>query len=269
MTFHPQSSSGPRQNENNGNNTARPVPLDRSSAEWRSQFGVLPSAWQQYRTTRPAPGHGALSVAAANPAKKNKNPLSFLTAIAGIVVVAGLLAYGYFPLQETDGQRKGEPALSRGRGAIGSSVSFEKLRNRTADHSTAPAPAVLSTAVSARALTAVKPPVKTASARRPRRAVRASPRPQAAIAGSGETGKQDITAPRARREAPKAPAVRATAVAAAAPLATAPRLQRASSPLNTRAEPSPAPVTQQSQSAPRPSTESSFQNGTNPLGLPQ
>jgi hypothetical protein len=293
VTSQPQTPSGSDPYENMGDNTAKQVPLDRSSAEWRSQFGVLPSARQQYAGTRPASeqSHRATRSGVAAETSRKNNPVSFIAAIAGIVLVGGLIAYGYRPSQQAGGQKKVErPVSASPKGTVASGGSGAAVKKRPSKTAAVPSPVVAPAAVRRAAIApapvvepSVKASVKTVveSVPKPRRTTRVVSGPQVATVRPPETRKQVAATPRPRRESPKTPPVLksptpaapvATPSVTATAAAATPRPER--TPIPTPSVPKAVvrpprkPVTEQP-TAPRPSLPNSDPDGTNPLGLPQ
>ncbi len=270
MTFQSQTPSYSGPTENSSDKTIKPMPLDRSSAEWRSQFGVLPSPWQQYATTRPVPGKGQRIMPPSGEveARGNQNPLSILVGIAGVILVGVLIAYGYLPSQQAEGQKKAGENASQG--IATASAYVKRPRDKAAAvHSPAVTATTAPRATSAPAAPGKQSVKVTKSAAGQRRAPRETPAPRTAVARMAGDPKRVVAAPRSRREALKTPTRRMQAAAVIAVAAT-PRPE--AKPFATKAvvKSTPKPVVEQQLPAtPRPNPESSDPGGTNPLGLPQ
>ncbi|MES2459632.1 MAG: hypothetical protein V4671_03555 [Armatimonadota bacterium] len=131
MTPQPQPAYSTSQNENGAESVGTPRPLDRNSEEWRSQFGVLPSAYQQGAAARPAPTRGGRADSSRRSSESSRKSgfFSFLVAVVGMVVVGGLIAYGYGPSQQA-GKPKTEPKVSHAVAVSGTTV--KRLQGKTA-----------------------------------------------------------------------------------------------------------------------------------------
>ncbi|MBC8101009.1 MAG: hypothetical protein H7Z41_00285, partial [Cytophagales bacterium] len=143
QTLEPEPQTTPSTGEPSGN-----TPLDRSSPEWRSQFGVLPSQGQ--RTTpaspvAPAPGapvpptrgimppRGIVPPPALTPPPaKTRNIASPIAIIAVVIGVGALVAYGFLP-SRTGGRNSAGAAKNSapdlGGATLASGSAAEKLRN--------------------------------------------------------------------------------------------------------------------------------------------
>ena len=254
MTSQPKTAPAPSQSESAAANTAETAataaPLDRSSAEWRGQFGVLPSPYQQ---------SGAAPVAEA----RKRSPAAFIAGSIAVLSVVGLIAYGYFP-----SQRAGKPnkaGESRTGAAAASRRSIKNKRGKVAKASSvspARAPAARSAAVVAK-----KAPVPVKAAAKPL----AVPRPVIAapkVVRAAAAAVPKAVRPQPQRQKPQPPIVR-SAPAPVAVVAT-PRPEPKAAIVKPAARPAakPAPP-QQLPKASRPNSESIESDGTNPLGLPQ
>jgi hypothetical protein len=269
VTSQPQTSPGPGQNENTADNLDAPAPLDRSSAEWKSQFGVLPSARQnQNPSTGPAstPGRGIVPPTPVREAPTKKNPVSFIVGSIALLGVAGLIAYGYLPSRQAAELKKEDKEPKKA--AIASGNAVKRVRDRTAGLSS-PSPAVRSTSAPAIAIIPTPAPLPSVAARpavvKPTEEIeRAVPSPRAVPTRKPEPA----ATPRPRRE-PTSRVREAPAVIAAATPRPEPKPKPTPLP-KVAVKPKPKPIpAQQLPKASRSTSESIESDGTNPLGLPQ
>ena len=128
MTTQPQVNADPEQNRSentaDGAVTAEKlverVPLDKSSSEWRSQFGVLPSV----QRSQSAP---ILTRGTAAKKLEKRSPTSFIFGALAVIGVGGLIAYGYMPSREKAEPKK-EKLESR-KAVVASGSTVKKLRD--------------------------------------------------------------------------------------------------------------------------------------------
>lgn len=263
MTSQPKTTSGPSENAagNTADTAGGDTPLDRSSAEWRSQFGVLPSAYQQSGAARPSlvRGRGAVPPVPPSEETQKRSPGAFIVGAIAVFGVAGLIAYGYLPSQRAGNPNKGGKIPTEAVIASGSSVKNTRGKIApTPSPSPSARPAAVVTKTSPVKVTAKSVPV-------PRPTIAASRAVRAAAVIAPKAAKPEPT-PQPRRERPQPQVVR-SAPAPVVVVATPRSEPKAAAKPVAKPAPRPAPP-QQLPKASRPNSDVES-DGINPLGLPQ
>ena len=267
MTTQPQINADPEQNrsKNSAEDTVTTdtpgahVPLDKSSPEWRSQFGVLPSAQRSQRA--PIQTRGVAQK------QEKKSPASFFLGALAVLGVGGIIAYGYMPSRQKTEPKPEKPKSGKSVVAISSGSTVKKLRDAVKN---APPSAATPAAKPTAQPTpwAVRPSASPAK-QTAHPAAKATPRPLE----TPEPRKPTATPP-PHRAAPKAPVNRAAPASPPAVAQAAPRPQQKPAspkpePVKAVVKPKPKPTLHPLPEIPPPHQEGIESDGTNPLDIPR
>ena len=268
MTTQPQRNADPEHADDaaTAGTTGEGAPLDRSSPEWRSQFGVLPSA----QRSQPAP----LQTRGAVKKPEKKSPASFIVGALAVIGVGGIIAYGYngyVPSRQRAETKHEKPEAGKTIVAVSSGSAVKKRLDAVKKAPPpAPTPAATPTPQAIRPpVSSAKPAVMRAKPASPS-AAEASPRP----VQTSEPQKPTPT-PRLQRAAPKAPIIRtAPASTPAVAQAVVPRLEQKPAspkpePVKAVVKPKPRPTLHPLPEIPPPHQEGIESDGTNPLDIPR